>query len=323
MTVLVTGGTGVVGTPVVRYLVEAGREVRGLARSRSSADTLSGMGAVPVRGDLGSSDSLVRAMAGCEVVYHIAGRVSFCPRMPERLYEVNVEGTRNVVRAARRAGARRLVHTSSVAALGEDPGTIGSEATIHRGEYLSHYARSKHEGERVALAEAGDVEVVVVNPSSVQGAGRSTGSGGLLLMAVNGRFRYMVDTPISIVDADDCALGHIAAEQRGVPGERYVLSGFTISLREAMELVSDLVGRRYPIRFVPRRLLGPLGPVVDLAGRFVSSVPICRETLALMRYGASYDGSRATRELGVEYCSARETFFRALESYRALGLTEV
>ena len=322
MTVLVTGGTGVVGTPVVRYLVEAGREVRGLARSRASAELLAGMGAVPVRGDIGAPDSLPSAVEGVEVVYHIAGRVSFCPSMPERLYEVNVEGTRNVVRAARQAGVRRLVHTSSVVALGEEPGTIGSEATRHRGYYLSHYGRSKHQGEMVALSEAGDMEVVVVNPSSVQGAGRATGSGGLLLMAVNGQFRYLVDTPISMVDTDDCARGHIAAEERGVPGERYVLSGFTVSLRQAVGLMGDLTGRSYPIRFIPRRLLAPLGPAADFAGRFVSSVPICRETLALMRFGASYDGSRATSELGVEYRSARETFFRALESFRALGLTE-
>lgn len=321
MTVLVTGGTGVVGSSVVRYLVEAGREVRGLARSRASAELLAGMGAYPVRGDIEDASSLASAVAGCEAVYHIAGLVSFCPRVPERLYEVNVEGTRNVVRAARRAGVRRLVHTSSVVALGETPGTIGSEATRHRGYYLSHYGRSKHQGEMVARAEAGDMEVVVVNPSSVQGAGRTTGTGGLLLMAVNGKFKYLVDTPISIVDTDDCARGHLAAERSGVPGERYVLSGFTITLRQAVALMGDLVGRTYRVRFIPRRALAPLGPVVNLAGRFVDSVPVCKETLALMRFGASYDGSRATRELGLEYSSARETFFRALEFFREQGLT--
>ena len=104
MTVLVTGGTGVVGTPVVQYLVESGREVRGLARSEASGALLADMGAVPARGDIGDPDSLERAVAGCDVVYHIAGRVSFCPQFPDRLYQVNVAGTRNVVRAARRAG---------------------------------------------------------------------------------------------------------------------------------------------------------------------------------------------------------------------------
>lgn len=322
MTVLVTGGTGVVGAPVVRRLVQAGREVRGLARSRASAELLAGMGAEPVRADIEAPDSLAAAVAGCEVVYHIAGLVSFCPRRPERLYEINVEGTRNVVRAARRAGVRRLVHTSSVVALGEAPGTVGSETTRHRGYYLSHYGRSKHLGEQAALAEAGDMEVVVVNPSSVQGAGRTAGTGGLLLMAVNGRLRYLVDAPISIVETEDCALGHIAAESRGLPGERYVLSGFTITLRRAVALMGDLTGRTYRIRFLPRSVLAPLGPVADLVGRYVDSVPVCKETLTLLRFGASYDGSRATRDLGLEYRSARETFSRALESFRHRGLTD-
>ena len=323
MTVLVTGGTGVVGTPIVRYLVEAEREVRGLARSKESASLLAGMGATPVSGDTRDIESLETALAGCGVVYHIAGRVSFCSRNPDLLYEANVEGVHNVVRAARRAGVRRLVHTSSVSALGETPGTVGSEATRHSGYYVSHYARSKHQGEEAALAGGEDMEVVVVNPSSVQGAARATGTGGLLLQAINGRFRFMVDTPISLVDADDCAKGHLAAEQHGVPGERYVLSGFTITIRQAVALMGDLTGRDYRVRFIPTGMLALLSPFADLIGRSMSSVPVCRETLRLMRFGARYDGSRATRELGLEYRRARETFARALESFRSAGLTDV
>ena len=322
MTVLVTGGTGVVGQPVISRLVESGREVRGLARSEKAASVLAGLGAVPSSGDIGDPDSLARAMAGCDVVYDIAGLVSFCPSDPAALYRINVEGTRNVVRAARRAGVRRLIHTSSVAALGERPGTVGNESTRHTGRYASHYARSKHQGELVAFAEAGDMEVVVVNPSSVQGAGRKTGTGALLLQAVNGRIKVLVDTPISIVDTEDCAQGHIAAEQRGVAGRRYVLSGFTITLRQVSDLLSELTGRRYPIRFLPRPLLAPLGPVADLIGRRIRSVPICRETVHLMRYGARYDGSLAARELLLEYRPARETFAAALDSFREAGLTD-
>ena len=322
MTVLVTGGTGVVGQPVIRRLVESGREVRGLARSEQAASVLESLGATPSSGDIEDPDSLARAMSGCEVVYDIAGLVSFCPDDPAALYRINVEGTRNVVRAARRAGVRRLVHTSSVVAIGEKPGTVGTESTLHRGRYTSHYARSKHQGELVALAEAGDMEVVVVNPSSVQGGGRLTGTGSLLLAAVNGRFRYLVDTPISIVDTEDCAKGHIAAEQQGAAGRRYILSGFTITTREAWGLLHQLTGRDYPIRFLPRALLAPLGPFADKFGPRIRSVPVCRETVHLLRHGASYDGSRATRELGLEYRSPRETFAGALDSFRKAGLTD-
>ncbi|MYD04133.1 MAG: NAD-dependent epimerase/dehydratase family protein [Acidimicrobiia bacterium] len=320
MTVLVTGGTGVVGRPVIRMLVESDRTVRGLARSEESATRLAELGATPIMGDIERPESLPDAMSGCEVVYHIAGLVSFCPADPSALYRVNVEGTRNVVQAARRAGVRRVIHTSSVAALGEKPGTVGDETTTHSGHYTSHYARSKHQGEQIALAEAGDMEVVVVNPASVQGAGRVVGSGGLLLQAVKGKLRLLVDSPISIVDAQDCAQGHIAAEQLGVPGERYVLSGFTISLREAWQLLGELTGKHYPVRFVPKPLLTLLGPIGDLVGSRIRAFPICRETIGLMRYGVRYDGSRAERELGLEYRTARETFARALDSFRASGL---
>lgn len=321
MKTLVTGGSGVVGRAVVRQLAAAGREVRGLARSEEAAAVLAGLGAAPAAGDILDPDSLARAAAGCEVVYHIAGRVSFCPKDPARLYEVNVEGTRNVVQAARRAGARRLVYTSSVAALGEKPGTVGSESN-RGGHHLSCYGRSKHQGEQTAFAEAEDMEVVAVNPSSVQGGGRSAGSGGLLLRAVNGRLRVMVDTPISMVDVEDCARGHLAAEQRGLPGQCYVLSGFTITARSAAALMGDLTGREYQIRFIPAPALAALAPFSGLIGRFVRSAPVCRETVRTMRYGASYDGSRAAWELGLEYRTARETFAGVLEAFRAAGLTE-
>ena len=207
-------------------------------------------------------------------------------------------------------------------ALGEKPGTVGSEATTHRGYYLSHYGRSKHQGEMTAFAEAGDMEVVVVNPSSVQGPGRQTGTGGLLLAAINGQFKVMVDTPISIVDTDDCARGHLAAERHGIPGERYVLSGFTITTREAFSLMGDLTGREYHTRFIPRALLTPAVPIADLIGRSIKPMPVCKETIRLMRYGASYDGSRAKWELGLDYRSPRRTFIRALEYFRAEGLTQ-
>ena len=321
MKTLVTGGSGVVGRAVVRQLAAAGREVRGLARSEEAAAVLAGLGAAPAAGDILDPDSLARAAAGCEAVYHIAGRVSFCPKDPARLYEVNVEGTRNVVRAARRAGARRLVYTSSVAALGEKPGTVGSESN-RGGHHLSCYGRSKHLGEQTAFAEAEDMEVVAVNPSSVQGGGRSAGSGGLLLRAVNGRLRVMVDAPISMVDVEDCARGHLAAEQRGIPGQCYVLSGFTITARSAAALMGDLTGRRYQIRFIPAPALAALAPFSGLIGRFVRSAPVCAETVRTMRYGASYDGSRAAWELGLEYRTARETFAGVIEAFRAAGLTE-
>lgn len=321
--VLVTGGTGVVGSSLMARLLEEGREVRALARSADSAETLSRAGAVPVRGDISDGDSLTEGFAGCEMVYHVAGRVEFCPRDPHLLYEVNVGGTRNVMRAARRAGVRRVVYTSSVVALGEQPGAVGSESSVHRGWFMTHYERSKYEGEAAAFAEAGDMEVVAVLPASVQGAGRSRGSGRLLLNLINERYRVMTDSYFSIVDMDDCARGHVLAGERGEPGARYVLSGFTCTVRELTAMLDDMIGRRSRMRFLPKWSLLPLSPAASLLGRFVKSAPVCAETVRLARAGARYDGSRASRELGLAYRTARQTLAQTLDWFRAEGLTSV
>lgn len=321
--VLVTGGTGVVGAALIARLLEQGREVRGLARSGEAAQTLSRAGVTPVTGDITVADSLLEAFAGCEMIYHVAGRVEFCPRRPHLLYEVNAGGTRNVMRAARQAGARRVVYTSSVVALGEKPGVVGSEDSVHRGWFMTHYERSKYEGEAAAFAEAGDLEVVAVLPASVQGAGRSGGSGRLLLNLINERYRVMTDSYFSIVDMDDCARGHVLAGERGEPGARYVLSGFTGRVREIADLLDDMIGRTSRISYLPRWSLRPLTPVAAALGRYVRSAPVCAETMRLARAGARYDGSRAARELGLSYRTVRQTLAQTLDWFRAEGLTSV
>src|SRR5690606_38967861 len=141
----------------------------------------------------------------------------------EVLYRANVDGTRNMVAAAGAAGVRRVVYTSSAATIGEPAGTIATERTRHRGHWLSHYERSKHEAERVAVAAAAraGVELVAVNPASVQGPGRTRGTAKILIAALNGRLRLVVASRLSVVDVADCAEGHLLAESRGEPGERY------------------------------------------------------------------------------------------------------
>ena len=152
--VIITGGSGFVGGAVLDRLVAAARPVRALARSDESAAALGAAGAEPVRGDILDPASLERAMAGAEVVYHAAGANGFCFPDPAVLYRGNVDGTLNVVRAAAAAGIRRVVYTSSAATIGEEPGTLASEASPHRGHFLSHYERSKQRAEGVALSES-------------------------------------------------------------------------------------------------------------------------------------------------------------------------
>lgn len=311
MSVLVTGASGVVGGAVTALLVAQGRPVRALARSAESATAVAGLGAEPVAGDMLDYRSLLAAMAGCEVVFHVAGRNAMCLRDPAELFRVNVDGTRNVLRAAAAAGVRRLVYTSSAAALGEAAGELGHEGSAHRGWFLSHYERSKYQAERVVLEERTPVEVVVVNPSSVQGPGRATGTGKIILDLLNGRLPVLVDSRISVVDIADCARGHLLAEQRGTPGERYVLNGFTLSTRESVTLLEQVSGLALRVRYLPGWPARAGAAVVEVVSHAVGRrPPVCREMVRTMLHGHAYDGSRATRELGLEYTAAEETMRR-------------
>ncbi len=209
MTTLVTGGSGVVGRALLTELASRGRNVRALVRSDQAASTVKSLGANPVRGDVLDNRSLAAAMQGCDVVYHVAGSNEMCLSDPSVLFRVNVDGSRNALRAAAAAGVRRLVYTSSATTLGEERGSVGDEWSPHRGWFLSNYERSKYEAEKALLAEETTVELVVVNPSSVQGPGRSSGTGKLFLDLINGKIPAVIDSRFSIIDIEDCARGHL------------------------------------------------------------------------------------------------------------------
>ena len=321
--VLVTGGNGFVGRAVLDRLVAAGRPVRALARSDASAATLAGAGAEPARGDILDPPSLERAMAGAEVVYHVAGVNGFCFPDPAVLYRGNVDGTGNVVRAAAAAGVRRIVHTSSAATIGEEAGTLATEHSPHRGRFLSHYERSKLEAERLAMAEAArlGVELVSVNPASVQGPGRTHGTAKILIDALNGRLRLVVDSRLSVIDVADCVEGHLLAEERGAAGERYLLSGATLTVREAVALLGRIAGREErPRRLPPPVAMAMAAAVEGLARARRRRPPVCREMVRTILHGHRYDGSRATRELGLAYTPIEDSLRRAAEWYVEQGL---
>jgi dihydroflavonol-4-reductase len=321
--VLVTGGSGTVGRALVERLVADGRDVRALARSPEADSVVEAHGAAPVRGDVLDQPSLEDAMRGCATVFHAAGVNAMCRRDPRPMYRTNVEGSANVVRAAARAGVARVVYTSSASAVGEPHGTIGREDSPHRGSYLSHYERSKHLAERRVLSLAAELglAVVAVNPSSVQGPGRTTGSARLILDVVSGRLPILVDRSVSIVDIADCAVGHVAAETRGAPGDRYLLSGSTVTTRAAVGLLRRLWGRPQRVWWVPGAVVRTAGVGTEAVGKLLGrDVPICREAALTVLHGHRYDGSRAERELGLTYTTLEETLARTLEWYAARGL---
>lgn len=321
MRVAVTGGSGVVGRAVVRHLVDSGHEVRALARSRAAGSRVASLGAAPVPGHVLDYQGLVSLVEGCRWVFHVAGVNEMCTRDPDHMWRVNVEGTRLVMNASRETGVQRLIHTSSAVTIGEEEGTVATESSPHRGFYFSEYERTKSEAERVLFSQAGPLDVVAVNPSSVQGPGRATGTGKIVLAAARGKLPFLIDTTISLVDIDDCARGHLLAAERGESGERYLLSGVTVEMAEAVQLVSQAVGQALSPRMIGERSLSLLGAVVETAYRLIGrQPPICREMVRVMTHGHRYDGSRAMLDLGLEYTPVEETLDRTISWFRSEGL---
>ena len=321
--VFITGGTGLIGTALLTHLLARGDEVVALARSDAAAAALEARGARVVRGDGTDEEVLARGMEGCELAFNVAGVNSLCVVDPRPMELLNASGPAAAVRAAARAGVNRLVHTSSAATIGEPPGTIGREQTPHRGWYLSTYERTKTEGERAALAAARTLgqDLVCVNPSSVQGPGRSGGTARFLLAFLDGRLKVFVPTTVSLIDIDDCVAGHLLGAERGVAGERYLLNGMALPITEALALAGEVAGvERHP-RLVPRPVATAAAAIAEraykLAGRHP---PICREMVRTLLHGHRYDGSRAERELGLRYTDPRETLRKTVEWARRQGL---
>ena len=324
-TSFMTGATGFVGGDLLHRLVAEHGEVRALARSAAGLRFVAEAGAIPVAGDLFDGAVLRRAMEGCRTVFHVAGVNEMCSRRPGEMIRVNTDGTVRVIEAAAEAGVPRVVFTSSAAALGEARGSVGDETSVHRGHYLSHYEESKHRAEVAAFAAADRVgiELVAVNPSSVQGPGRVGGSARLFLYALRARRPILVDLSLSVVDIADCTTAHLLAATRGEPGRRYLVSGATIGVVEAVGLLGEVSGMSIEPWYVSKSVAAMVGrPLAVVAGLLPGDTPLCREMVRTLLHGHRYDGSRIERELGLRYTPLAETLARTVEWYRSQGLIE-
>ena len=323
--VFLTGGSGFIGGALIERLHDRGDQVVGLARSDAGARVLAERGAEVVRGNALDEDSMAAGMRGCDLAYHVAGLNSHCPKDPGLMMRVNVEGPQNAVRAAAAAGIERVVLTSSAASVGEEEGTVGTEDSPHRGSYLSVYDRSKHEGELAAFAAAAheEVELVAVNPSSVQGPGRTHGTGAILIAYLNGKLPAFLDVPVSIVDIEDCADAHLLAAERGRPGRRYVLNGATIPSTRALEIVSQVGGVEHKVRMIPPPVARAVAAASDGVYKLKEGTsPLCAARVRTLLHGHRYDASRSERELGLTYTPVEDTFARIVHWAVAEGLVE-
>jgi dihydroflavonol-4-reductase len=321
----VTGGSGFIGGALIRRLVAEGVDVVALARSGPAATSVAEMGAHPFRGDLSDADVLVAAMHGCEVVYHAAGVNEICPRNELAMFQANVTGTRNVIAAAAASGVGRVVYTSSAVTIGEPVGTMATEDSPHRGRYLSTYERSKHEAELVAFTAADhhDVDVIAVNPSSVQGPGRTGGSARIFLYALRTPRPWLFETTLSIVDIADTVDAHLLAAVHGMPGRRYIVSGTAMRVTDAVGLLGEVAGIRCRPRMVARGVVRGIGLPLAYLLRYVPlRTRICPDLLRVLLQGHTYDGTRAVEELGLRYTPIETTLRNTVDWYREEGLLD-
>lgn len=319
--VLVTGGTGFLGGLVLKRLVAERRQVRALVRRPADRERLPSPLVELAFGHLGDRDALARAADGCAVVYHLAGMNKLCLPDPTPLYETNVEGTRNMLEAAKRAGVRRVVYTSSAATLGGDGSAPVDEHAPPPATYTSHYARSKAEAEQLALGFLDGPEVVVLNPSSVQGPGRVTGTAKVFIAYLNGRLRFDLPATFGLCYTEDCVNGHLLAEAKGKAGQRYVLNTATLTNREALDLIAVISGLPDRPRTIPPELAMLLAAGAERLAKLRGRPPsMCREWVRTATHPHRYDGSRAERELGLQYTPIRQALETTVRWYVEQGL---
>jgi dihydroflavonol-4-reductase len=326
MRALVTGATGFVGSAVARALSRAGWQVRVLARAGSDRRNLRPLDVEIATGDLLDEASIREALRDCDALFHVAADYRLGAAHAQGIYRTNVEGTRNTLDAAERMKVGRVVYTSSVATIGlPADGSPGNEDTaVTLSDMIGHYKRSKFLAEQLVRERAGaGAPVIIVNPSTPVGPGdlKPTPTGRMVLDAALGRMPAYVDTGLNIVHVDDVAAGHLRALERGRIGERYILGGEDMTLREILVRISTLVGRTPPAVRLPHAVLLPLALVAEGWARLTGTEPRATlEGVRMARKHMYYSSDKAVRELGYSWRAPTAAFQDAIAWYREQGL---
>ena len=301
--IFITGSTGVVGKPILQKIIDQGHNVFALSRSKKNDRWFSHLGVTKIEGDL-FTESIYDDISDCDIeaIFHIAGVNKMCSKNPQGMFKANIEGTKEMLQLGNRLKIKKFIYTSSAVTLGEELGTIGNELSSHRGYFLSKYEESKYLAEQEAFDYDKDFEFVSVNPSSVQGPGRVSGTAKLLISTLNKKYPPLIKNNISIVDIDDCTDGHYQALVNGEANQRYVLNSFQTTSEELLsklESLSEWSGR--PM-YLPKSVLKIIAPLGDLYKLVSSSSPlICSESARVLTHGHIYDGSKAGDKLNLSY----------------------
>jgi dihydroflavonol-4-reductase len=322
---LLTGATGFVGSAVARTLAARGHRLRLLVRTTSDRSNLAGLDAEIVEGDLTDAASVAKAVAGCRFVLHVAADYRLWVPDAAAMLAANVEGTRTVMRAAMAAGVERVVHCSSVAALGLNAdGSPADEATpVTEADMIGAYKRSKFLAERAVLELVGQgLPAVIVNPAGPVGPRdiRPTPTGKMILDAARGRIPAYVDTGLNVVHVDDVAEGHALALERGVVGERYILGSENLMLGALLALVAASVGRRPPTIRLPMGFVWPIAIGAEVVAKLTGIEPIVtRDHAKMARKRMFFSSAKAERELGYAPRPARAAIEDAVAWFRKVG----
>jgi dihydroflavonol-4-reductase len=326
MKAFVTGGTGFVGSAVIRKLLAAGLDVRALVRPGTNTRMLDSLPVERVSGDLSDVSILQQAMVGCEWVFHVAALYSYWGHEWEEFYQTNVEGTRRVLDVAGQAGARRIVYTSSIATLGlpRDDTPANEETPVTLADKIGHYKRSKYLAEEVVREfVARGLPVVTVNPAAPVGVGdhKPTQTGKMIVDFLNGRMPAYVDTGLTIVDVEDVAMGHLLAMEKGRLGERYILGGENLSLKQVLDLLAEVSGLPQVKVRIPRAV-ALVWAYMDTGLARLNPKHIPAATPDAVRVSSKkeyYSSAKAMRELGYTFIPAREALRKAVAWYRVNG----
>lgn len=322
---LVTGGSGFVGSHVVRALLAKRRTVRCLVRAGSRRDNLDGLPVEIAVGDLTDPASLARALSGVHTLYHVAADYRLWAKDPQELYRANAGGTESILAAAAGAGVAKVVYTSSVAALGlKDDGSPGDETTpVVRDRIIGHYKKSKYDAEQVAVAWAAKgLPVVIVNPSTPIGERdiKPTPTGKLIVDFLNRKLPAYVDTGLNLVDVRDVAAGHLAAAEKGRAGERYILGNRDMTLKEILDTLALLTGLPAPTVRLPHWIPLSVAAVSTAWAGLTGKAPeISLESVRMSTHRMFFDPGKAVRELGLPRTSVEEPLARAVAWFREKG----
>lgn len=325
MKALVTGATGFVGANLVRELLADGDAVRALVRPGRDRRNLTGLEVELAEGDLRDPESLRSALTGVSVLYHVAADYRLWARDPRELYTSNVNGTRNILEAAREAGVERVVYTSTVGTLGiPKDGRPGTETTpVSLDQMVGHYKRSKFLAEQEAERFASEgLDVVIVNPSAPVGPWdvKPTPTGKMVVDYLRGRMVASLDTGLNLVHVRDVARGHILAAQKGRSGEKYILGHQNLPLRDIFSVLERLTGIPAPRFRIPYRVAWTAALISEGWAQVTHRQPAVSLTAVRMASKKMFfDPSRAVRELGLPQTSVEQALRDAVAWFRAHG----